>query len=80
MDKVISNFNGNATHDLVAAAKAIKDFDTAHSNDNDYIDKAMSKSKDILAWLYLVVLDKVTVAPVTSCSSRMLKSQISNLE
>ena len=80
LNEAISKFDGDAAHILVETAKAFKDFDTAHSNDEDYIDKAKSKSKDVLAWLYLVITNKVTAIPTISCSSKILKSKISNLE
>ena len=35
---------------IVEVAKAIKDFDTKHTTDVDYVDKASSKCKDLLAW------------------------------
>ena len=44
---------------LADIAEEIKDFDTLHAGDTDYQDKAKSKLKDILAWLYLIGKDKV---------------------
>jgi hypothetical protein len=50
----ISNSNGNSKYVLIDCVKAIKDFDTLHTNDEDFVDKARSKCKDIMLWLYLV--------------------------
>ena len=57
---IISNLNRNTTEVLIHSAQAIKDFDTTHSGDAEYTDRAKSKSKDLLAWLYLVIQDKIT--------------------
>ena len=77
---IIEDRNGDTTQALISCAQAIKEFDTLHSIDDDYTDKAKSKSKDILAWLYLVINDKVTATPTMSCQSKILKSRFSNLK
>jgi hypothetical protein len=44
----ISKSEGNAKELLVEVAAGIKEFDTIHQNDDEYLEKAKSKSKDIL--------------------------------
>ena len=80
IDNSISKYEGDAIQTLIVVAQALKDFDTLHSNDNDYVDKAKSKSKDVLAWLYLVIKDKITAIPTMGCNSKILKQSFSNLE
>ena len=76
----IKEHDGDSKQALIDCAQAIKDFDTLHSGDDDYTDKAKSKSKDILAWLYLVLHDRITATPTMVCQSKILKSRFSNLE
>ena len=52
----IPKSNGKSKLMLIKCVKKIKDFDVEHANDIDYTDKARSKSKDILLWLYLLTL------------------------
>jgi hypothetical protein len=62
--KSISNSNGNSKTLLIDCVKAIKEFDTTHTNDEDYVDKARSKCKDIMLWLYLVAIDSPAIEAV----------------
>ena len=50
----ISKSNGSASTLLVDCVRKITSFDTEHASDAVYKDKAKSKCKDIMMWLYLV--------------------------
>ena len=76
----VSKSEGNLKQLLTKVVKKIKDFDTAHANDNEYVDKARSKCKDILSWLYLVGEDKIQATPTMGCNSRSIIDHFSNLE
>lgn len=76
----ISTNDGNSRMVLIDTAKAIKAFDTTHATDTNYKEKAKSKSKDILAWLYLVGEDKVHSTPTMGCNSRPLLTEFQNLD
>ena len=39
---------------LVECVKAVKDFDTKHANNAEYVDKSKYKCKEIMFWLYFV--------------------------
>ena len=56
--------NGSARAVLLKCIEAIKEFDTAHGSDDTYKEKAKSKCKDILFWLYLVSQDNDGIEPV----------------
>ena len=66
----ILNSNGELSKVFLKSIKKIKEFDTTHAEDNDYVDKAKSKCKDLLFWLYLTGQDKVLKIPTMVCTSR----------
>ena len=66
VQKSISISNGNSKLLLVDCVKSIKDFDTLHAQDEDYTDKARSKCKDILLWLFLAGKDSPAIDAVQS--------------
>lgn len=72
--EAIVDSNGDVYQVFLTALRAIKDFDSIHNNDNDYIDKARSKSKDIIFWLYLVSQDHASIeaVPTMGCSNKTL--------
>ena len=76
--KVTVEEAGNAKLMLIKAAETIKEFDTAHNNDDEYVDKAKTKCKDLLYWLYLVGIDSPAITPVNSivCGNARLKTKI----
>ena len=76
----ISKSEGDSKQVLVDVVKEIKAFDTLHTNDNDYADKAKSKCKDILSWLYLVGIDIVQATPTMGCNSRSIIDHFTLLE
>ena len=59
---------------LLACITAIKSFDSDHASDSDYTEKAKSKCKDILLWLFLVLKDNNAIEPISSlaCDSEKL--------
>eukprot|EP00957_Ditylum_brightwellii_P095233 7253597-Ditylum_brightwellii.AAC.1 len=68
--KSIVKSNGDATSVLIDCVKAIKKFDTDHSGDQGQADKAKSKCKDLLFWLFLVAKNHVLIdkVPWMNCS------------
>ena len=58
--------------------KAIKDFDSEHANDNEFVDKAKSKSKDNIFWLYLVRDDNnvINAVPTMSYINEMIANSL----
>ena len=73
----ISKSNGKSKLMLIECVKKIKDFDVEHANDIDYTNKARSKSKDILLWLYLVSKEnnnEIDAVPVIGCSEAVAKT------
>ena len=66
----ILNSNGELSEVFLKSIEKIKEFDTIHAEDNDYHDKAKSKCKDLLFWLYLAGQDKVSKIPSMICTSR----------
>lgn len=74
----ISKSNGEAKEILVDCVKAIKEFDAAHTNDAEYTDKARSKCKDMMFWLYLVSQssDAVEAVPATGCNNESMAERL----
>jgi hypothetical protein len=72
----ISKSNGNSKLLLIECVKKIKEFDIEHANDVNYSDKARSKSKDILLWLYLVNKgsNEIDAVPVIGCNEKVAKA------
>jgi hypothetical protein len=81
VNKAISNSNGQAETVLLNCIKSIKEFDTKHATDAEYVDKAKSKCKDILFWLYLVIENSpaILATPSMGCSNKMMASKISKV-
>lgn len=70
---------GNSKTLLVECAKSFRTFDADHAGDGEYVDKAKSKCKDLLAWLYLASKDKVQVVPTLACMDRPLVTELKKL-
>ena len=66
---------------LIATVLAIKEFDTAHSGDSEYKEKAKSKCKDFMLWLYLVAKESNAIKPVpfNSVSSEKVAEKLSRV-
>ena len=81
INKAIDDSNGDATFVLLDVVKAIKEFDAAHAGDNAYTEKAKSKCKDILLWLFLVCSDsdQIKPTPVSGCNSEALAEAMKSL-
>ena len=45
--------DGNAKRILIASIDAIKEFDDKYDDDNEYVDKAATKCKYFVQWLFL---------------------------
>ena len=80
ISKSISTAEGDSNQALVDAVKSIKDFDTTHSNDAEYRDKAKSKCKDFLAWLFLVGKNGVEATPTMGCNNREMIEMLKSIE
>ena len=61
---------------LVKCVKPVKDFDTNHAHDAEYADKAKSKCKDIMFWLYPVSQNnkKIDAVQFTGCNNEKVAS------
>ena len=70
ISSTIKDNDGSATMVFLEVVKEIKNFDTAHASDQEYKEKAKQKCKDLLAWLYLVIKDKVQAIPSIGCNSK----------
>jgi hypothetical protein len=81
VNNAISNSNGQAEEVILNCIKSIKDFDMNHAADVEYVDKARSKCKDILFWLYLVTQNSpaILATPSMGCSNEAMASQVSKI-
>jgi hypothetical protein len=79
IQETVSKSNGNSKLVLIECIKSIKNFDTSNANNTEYVDKAKSKCKDILFWLYLVSKDYEHINPTPSmgCNNEALASALS---
>ena len=82
IEETIRTKQGAAAEVCIATAKAIKDFDQNHNQDQDYTEKAKQTCKDLLSWLYLVAVDDnaITATPTTSCNNIMIIKKLKSLE
>ena len=67
----ITTAQGDARNILLHCVKAVKAFDTDHADDEEYKDKAQTKSKAFLYWLYLVSQDNNAIKAIVTigCSN-----------
>jgi hypothetical protein len=79
--EAISISNGHASTVLVDCVRDIKAFDTEHTNDTSYTEKAKSKCKDIMMWLYLVSKgsEKIEAIPVMGCTNAKVLQVLSHI-
>ena len=77
----IKSSNGDAKEVMLKVVAAIKEFDTTHASDSTYTEKAKSKCKDLLFWLYLVASDnaKVNPVPFNSCLNKKVVKAIASV-
>ena len=63
---------------LVNCIKTSKEFDTTHANDKAYNDKARSKCKDIMMWLYLVSKNSPSIdaIQITGCANEKVAIEL----
>lgn len=59
----------------------IKDFDTKYNTDNNYVNKAKQKCKDILFWIYLASKHNSVMRPILSTSNmnRRIKTKLDSI-
>ena len=74
----ISKSNGDSRVVLVKCVKSVKDFDIKPANDAEYADKAISKCKEIMLWVYLVSQNnnKIDAVQVTVCNNEKVASEL----
>ena len=72
--ETIATTNGDAKQVLVKCAQAIKTFDADHNEDDEYTDKAQSKCKPFLYWLYLTAQnsDAIKATATIGCSHQQV--------
>ena len=77
----INEFDGNVKQIIFETTKAIKEFDEVHNDDDEYKEKAKSKCKDIVFWLYLVFANSSEIKPVqvSSCTNETLVSSLNDI-
>ena len=80
--ETMNNHDGSAKHVLFESIKAIKEFDAKHADDTSFKEKAKSKSKDFIFWLYLVFSDcpEVLPVPVANCSDEVVVSSLQKIK
>ena len=78
---VVFQANGNVKVMLLNSIKAIKQFDTDHAGDDEYDDKAKTKCKEFVFWLYLVHDESPEIhpVPVSSCTDELVASILSKV-
>ena len=78
----ISNSDGNSRVVLVECVKAVKDFDTKHSNNAGYAVKENSECKEIMFCLYLVSQnnDEIDAVHVTGCNNNKIASELKKIK
>ena len=65
---------------LTDVVQAIKNFDTIHTADDDFADKAKQKCKDLLSWIYLAGKDDtIKSIPTTVNVNRRVKKKIDEI-
>ena len=80
ISSIISEKDGNAKEVLIEVARVIKEFDTKHSNDAEYTEKARQKCRPILAWLFLTIKEKINAIPTMGCNNRSMIRSLKALE
>ena len=78
----VADYNGNARQVLLKTVQAITAFDTDHADDIEYVDKAKTKCKDLLLWLYLVGAESESIksTPVIGCSNSAVAQYFQELK
>ena len=78
----IASHNGDAKQVMIASAKAITAFDVTHATDDDYNDKAKTKCRDFLFWLYLTITnhESIQATPAMGCSNDNVARKFKELE
>ena len=81
VNQSIEESNGDAKVVLLKSIEAIKAFDSAHNGDAEYVDKARTKCKDFLFWLFLVQKEDNSIEgiPVMGCSNNKVVSALSSI-
>ena len=79
---LISKSNGYSRVVLVKCVKAVKDFYTKHVKDAEYADKAKSKCKEIMFWLYLASQNnnEIDAIQVTGCNNEKVASELKKIK
>ena len=81
IQKTITTSNGDVREVLIATVVETKKFDMEHQADAEYTNKAQTKSKQLLQWLYLVSKDSIAIEKVATigCSNAKVMQQMYQL-
>ena len=79
-ESILKN-DGSAKHLLLSINSAICTFDTIHEDNDDYVDKAKTTSKDIICQCYLASKKSESIKPIPTigCSSIMVMKAIKSI-
>ena len=79
--ETIATANGDSKKVLIQVVQKIKDFDTAHADDDKFTDKAKSKCKEVLYWLYLVSAGSEAIAAVNTigCNNDVIMNRMMDI-
>ena len=79
---VVESKHGNTKLALLQVVTKIKEFDSDHASDDMYKDKAKTKCRDFVYWLYLASQNNDAIASVNTiaCSNTKLQHQLNALE
>ena len=77
----ISKTDGSAKEVYLEVLKAIKEFDSKHASDNEYVDKAKNKCLEMIQWLFLVATksNAIEATPITGCSKISMVQQLNTI-
>ena len=76
----IEDDQGDSKLLLLKVVQAIKSFDTKHNADDEFIDKAKQKCKDIIFWIYLAGKENaIKPIPTTANINRRVKKKIKEI-
>ena len=77
ISECICDKDGDAMSVLLAVLVEIKNFDTIHATDTEFLDKANQKCKELLYWLYLVAKGDMSIPSIPTKPSSSHESRSS---
>ena len=81
VNQAIVSLNGNAATVLLKTIKAIKEFNSSHADDDEFVDKAKTKCSNFVHWLFLVYSSHNSIKgiPVVGCSSKKISLKLTEI-